>query len=114
MCVTGLGTVISTITIVIEKMYFGNPVSHSPEKYDTKEKVRNNKIPFVMCLTEEPESNTNFSESCDVFRVHEQANLILSPSLSWRRKGGREKLLKRELKLRAAEETETIRKFKVL
>lgn len=29
-------------------------------------------------------------------------------------RGGREKLLKRELKLRAAEETETIRKFEVL
>lgn len=98
MCVTGLGTVISTITIVIEKMYFGNPVSHSPEKYDTKEKVRNNKIPFVMCLTEEPESNTNFSESCDVFRVHEQANLILSPSLSWRRKGGQRKTVEEGVK----------------
>lgn len=91
MCVTGVSIVISTITIVIEKMYFGNPVSHSPEKYDTKEKVRNNKIPFVMCLTKEAESNTNFSKSYDVFRVHEQAGLNLSPSLSWRREGGAEK-----------------------
>lgn len=91
MCVTGLGTVISTTSIVIEKMYFGNPVSHSPEKYDTKEEVRNHKIPFVMCLTKEPESNTSFSESYDVFRVHEQGGLILSPLVSWRRKGGAEK-----------------------
>lgn len=114
MCVTGLSIVISTITIVIEKMYFGNPVSHSPEKHDTKEKVRNNKIPFVMCLTKEPESNTNFSESYDVFRVHDKQALFYRHRCHGEGKGGREKLLKRELKLRAAEETETIRKFKVL
>lgn len=46
-CVTGLGIVISTIIIITEKMYFGSPVSHPPEKYDTKEKVRNNQVRYL-------------------------------------------------------------------
>ena len=35
--------VISSVMIMIEKVYFWNPVNQQPEKDGTKEKARNNK-----------------------------------------------------------------------
>lgn len=49
-CVRRSSIVISIIITIIEKVYFGNPVSQQPEKYGTKEKARNNKMRYLFSL----------------------------------------------------------------
>lgn len=43
-CVSSISIVIS---IIIDKVYFGNPVNQQPEMYGAKEKLRNNKMRYL-------------------------------------------------------------------